>query len=88
MKKIKTKRLIFCRGSEYLIGATEYDGKLTDENILQSFHEVGKTIVYPYGMWLLKNGEPYYRVSVCSFYQYQKSWYNLVSDNIKRILRI
>ena len=41
MKRITIKRLVFCRGDEYIIGATEYDGHLSDENILGSFHEVG-----------------------------------------------
>ena len=85
MKRITIKRLVFCRGDEYIIGATEYDGHLSDENILGSFHEVGKTVVYPYGMWLLKDGVPYYRVMVGKFYQYQKRWYELVLDAVRRI---
>ena len=45
MKKILIKRLVYTCGrtGEELIGANEYDGHLTDANILGSIHEVGKT---------------------------------------------
>ena len=108
MKKIVTKRLVYSHlgTGEVYYGEQEYDGKLTDENILDSIHEVGKTEWHATNwvgpgdkweneLWLLKPDinnpnikYPTYRIHVETFYQYQKSWYNLLSDSIKRILRI
>lgn len=45
MKKIKVKRLIYSHieTGEILFGGEEYDGHLSDDNILCSVHEIGKT---------------------------------------------
>ena len=93
MKKIKVKRLAYYNliTNDILWGAEEYDGNLTDENILGAIHEIGKTEWCPNILGLYKlnnNGEITHRIVVETFYQYQKSWYNLLSDVIKRILRI
>ena len=108
MKKIKVKRLAYYNSitKDILWGAEEYDGNLTDENILNMIHEVGKTEWHPTNwigpgdkweneLWLLKPDPnnpnikyPTYRIHVETFYRYQKSWYDLLLDNIKRILRI
>lgn len=108
MKKIKVKRLVYSKlgCSEIIYGGEEYDGNLSDENILGFVHEVGKTEWRPTNwigpgdkwaneLWLLKPDPnnpnvkyPTYRIYVETFYQYQKSWYNLLFDSIKRILRI
>lgn len=106
MKRIKVKRLLYrslLTGETYL-GATEYDGNLTDDNILGAIHEVGKTEWRPTNwigpgdrweneLWLLKPDPnntnikyPAYRICVGTFYQYQKSWYDLLADKIKRWL--
>lgn len=97
MKKIKIKRIIYAPNYSTLwkeqlstdigIGEEEYDGKLTDYNILSAMVEVGKWEWGTYGDCLVReDGLQYARVR--TFYQYQKSWYNLLSDSIKRILRI
>jgi len=93
MKKIKVKRLAYYNliTNDILWGGEEYDGHLTDENILGAIHEIGKTEWCPNCLGLYKlnsNGELTHRIVVETFYQYQKSWYNLLSDIIKRILRI
>lgn len=90
MKKIVIKRLIYTHldTGEVHLGGTEYDGRLTDDNILGAVHEVGHTAWIGQSLWKLRNGIPQYKISVETFYQYQKSWYNLLSDSIKRILRI
>ena len=108
MKRIKVKRLVYSKlgSSEIIYGGEEYDGNLTDGNILDTVHEIGKTEWRPTNwigpgdkwkneLWLLKPDPnnpnvkyPTYRIYVETFYQYQKSWYNLLSDSIKRILRI
>ena len=87
MKKILIKRLVYtCRHTgEELIGANEYDGHLTDANILSSIHEVGKTVWVGQALWLLRDGVPTYRITVLPFYQYQKRWYELLLDAIRRI---
>ena len=67
MKIIKVKRLIYSKlcSSEVLYGGVEYDGNLSDENILGSVHELGKTEWLPTNwvgpgdkyeneLWLLK----------------------------------
>lgn len=93
MRKIKVKRLVYhhLATNEIYYGGFEYDSNLTDENILGALFTIGKHEWYP-GMesiyQLNVNGELEYRITVETFYQYQKSWYNLLADNIKRILRI
>ena len=67
MKAIKIKRLVYSHlgTGEVLYGGEEYDGDLSDENILDSVHELGKTEWRPTGwvgpgdnwvneLWLLK----------------------------------
>ena len=45
MKKIMVKRLIYTNGNGIShIGGHEYDGRLTDDNILCAIHEVGKKL--------------------------------------------
>lgn len=87
MKKMMTKRLIYTSegtGEEF-IGANEYDGHLTDANILDSIHEVGKTAWIDETLWLLRDDVPIYRISVECFYQYTKSWFDLLLDAVRRI---
>lgn len=45
MKKIAIKRLVYrhLNTGEIYYGGQEYDGNLSDENILDSIHEIGKT---------------------------------------------
>ncbi len=97
MKRIVVKRLMYhnLATNEIAFGGEEYSGRLTDENILGYIHEEGKTIfqggkgcdVEPH-LLLMKNGKFTHRITVESFYQYQKSWYDFLYDYIKRILRI
>ena len=86
MKKIQIKRLVYinCYGEEY-IGGSEYDSALTDNNILGSIHEVGKTTWIGDTLWLLCDGVPAYRITVQPFIQYQKRWYETVLDAVRRI---
>ena len=98
MKKITVKRLIYSSNyhalwgeqlsSTVIIGDEEYDSNLSDDNILGTIREIGKwDWASSYGNCLVRSdGKMYVRVH--TFYQYQKSWYNLLSDSIKRILRI
>lgn len=53
MKTIKVKRLLYksILTGEIHLGATEYDGNLSDENILGSVHELGKTEWRP-SLWV------------------------------------
>lgn len=93
MKRIKVKRLMYHHlgTNEITYGGEEYDGNLTDYNILGTIFTLGKHEWHPgmEGIYQLNaNGELVYRITVETFYQYQKSWYNVLADNIKRILRI
>ena len=87
MKKTMIKRLVYTSGNtgEEFIGANEYDGHLTDANILDSIHEVGKTAWMGDILWLLRDDVPTYRISVECFYQYTKSWFDLLLDAVRRI---
>jgi len=86
MKKITIKRVVYHDGNgKEIIGGKEYDGKLTNENILGALHEVGYTKWIGSNLWVMKNGIPVYRVTVEPFVQYQKSWYDLVLDAIRRV---
>jgi len=86
MKKIMIKRLVYINGQgEQIIGGTEYDGRLTDENILGSIHEVGKTAWIGNNLWVLHAGKPIMRIEVMPFYQFEKRWYEILLDAIRRI---
>lgn len=86
MKQIKVKRLVYTnyKGAR-MIGGVEYNGSLTNENILYSIHEIGKTAWIGNELWLLRNNSPEFRITVELFYQYQKSWYDKVLDAFRRI---
>lgn len=86
MKKVMVKRLVYTDGaSPDRIGGHDYDGSLSDHNILCSVHEVGKTQWIGSSLWLMKNGRPIYRITVTTVTQYQKSWYNNLMDSIRRV---
>ena len=68
MRIQKVKRLVYSKlgSSEVIYGDVEYDGDLSDDNILNSVHEVGKTEWRPSAwkgpgdswekeLWLLKS---------------------------------
>jgi len=77
MKKIKVKRLVYTNiHGATAIGGQEYSGSLTDDNILCSIHEQGKTAWHHNQLWLLRNGQPTYQITVETFYIYKKSWYD------------
>lgn len=87
MKKIQIKRLIYTSAwtGEEFVGAIEYDGRLSDYNILGSIHEIGKTQWIGSNLWLMKDNIPRYKITVASFTQYTKSWYDWLLDAIRRI---
>ena len=88
MKYIAVKRLVYTNGAgvEH-IGGYEYDGNLTNDNILGSVYELGKTQWIGNQLWLMRNNIPTYHIHVEIFYQYQKSWYDLLYDAIRRTLK-
>lgn len=94
MKRIKVKRLMYhsLNSGEIFYGGEEYDGNLTDENILGCIHEIGRSLYYDRGytsnqsyLILMRDGLMTHRVTVETFYQYQKSWYDKFLDMIRRI---
>lgn len=86
MKKIIVKRLLYTDGNgNETIGGVEYCGTLSDNNILNSVHEVGKTQWIGSTLWLMRNGIPAYRITVIPFTQFQKRWYELLLDAVRRI---
>ena len=84
MRKIEIKRIVYraTDGTEY-IGSQEYDGHLTDENILGAIHTIGKTVWRGHNLWQL---EPELMLTVEKFYQYEKSTLDLLIDRIRRII--
>lgn len=87
MKKITIKRLVYHspNSGAILYGDVEYNGRLSDENILGSVHEIGKTKWYGNQLWLMRDNEMIYRITVEPFTQYQKRWYELLWDQIRRV---
>ena len=87
MKKRKIKRIMYTSpaSGEIFYGATEYDGSLTDDNILGAFHEVGKTEWIGNTLWVVRDNQLIYRLSVEPTIQYTKSWYNWLLDAVRRI---
>ena len=86
MKKIIVKRLIYTNGDGVShIGGSEYDGALTNDNILGAIHEVGKTQWIGSELWLMKNGIPVYHITVEPFVQYQKTVIDTIIDMLRRI---
>lgn len=87
MKKMRVKRLVYrdWTGAIMAIGDRTYDIKLDEYNILNSIHEINKTIWINDQLWLLDNGNPKYYILVEPFYQYEKHWYELLIDAIRRI---
>jgi len=86
MKKIQIKRIIYIDryGKEYIDGV-EYDGALSDYNILCARHEIGKTQWIGNSLWTMRNGIPSFRITVQPFIQYQKRWYETLLDAVRRI---
>ena len=93
MKLIKKKRIVlYCPWTgEEIIGGEEFDGSLSDDNILGMYHEEGKTAwlpTYPdyLGLWLsvVQNNMrlPYYKVYVDDFYIERPTFW----DKVKRFL--
>lgn len=85
MKKIVTKRIVYHDGnSKEIISNTEFDGNLSDENILGALHEIGRTKWIGNSLWVMKNNVPVYRITVERYEQYQKRWYENLFDWIRR----
>ena len=86
MKRTTIKRLTYYapHTGETMYGAEEYDVHLSDDNILGAIHEVGKTAWIDETLWLLVENEPTYRINVERFYQYTKSWFDLLIDAVRR----
>lgn len=87
MKRVKIKRLLYHSpaSGEIFYSAEQFDGNLTDYNILCAFYEVGKTAWIGDNLWLLRDNIPIYRITVESCIQYQKTWFDLMLDAIRRI---
>lgn len=86
MKKVIIKRLAYSMGyGDVKYGSVEYDGSLSDENILGAVHEVGKTQWIGSNLWLMRGNVPLYKITVETFPQYTKSWYDYLLDAIRRI---
>ena len=86
MKKVIVKRLVYSMGyGDVKYGAIEYDGRLSDDNILGAIHEVGKTQWIGSNLWLMRGNVPLYKITVEAFPQYTKSWYDYIIDAVRRI---
>ena len=83
MKKIIKKRLVYINpdGNSF-IGGEEYDGALSDHNILCALHTIGKTAWINGQLYSLMNGQPFLHITIQKFYQYEKSWYNRLIEFI------
>lgn len=91
MKRIVIKRLMYRNlvTNELSYGAEEYDGHLSNENILGAVYTLDKHEWCPHTLALYQlnsNGELVYQITIEKFEQYQKSWYNLFWDWVRRIV--
>ena len=91
MKRVIVKRLMYrdMRTNHVFYGGEEYDGKLTNYNILGSIYESGKHEWCPYCLSLYQkdsNGNFKYQIYVNQFEYAEKSWYNLFWDWVRRIV--
>jgi hypothetical protein len=91
MKRIITKRLLYRNiyTNELFYGGEEYDGHLTNYNILGSIYVIGKHEWCPYCLSLYQrnqNGDFVYQIYVEQFEYAEKSWYNLFWDWVRRII--
>ena len=87
MKKIIVKRLMYhspASGDTFCGGET-FDGSLSDDNILGAIHEIGKTTWVGDQLWAIRGNDLVYRITVEEFVQYQKRWFELLWDQIRRI---
>lgn len=86
MKKVIVKRLVYSAGyGDVKYGGVEYDGSLSDDNILGAIHEVGKTQWIGSNLWLMSGNVPLYKITVEAFPQYTKSWFDYLIDAVRRI---
>ena len=87
MKKTIVKRLVYHSpaSGEVFYGGMEYDGNLTAENILGSIHEIGKTQWVNGNLWVVRDGQLIYRITVEDFIQYTKTRFELFMDAVRRI---
>lgn len=87
MKKIIVKRLMYrspASGDTFYGGET-FDGNLSDDNILGAIHEIGKTTWVGDQLWAIRGNDLVYQITVEEFVQYQKRWFELLWDQIRRI---
>ena len=92
MRKIKTKRLVYSHNPNFATidayGGVEYDGRLSDENILGVFYEPGYWDWSPHWKNVLeshKDSLSWY-MKVGTFYHYEKTKLELIIEAIVRIL--
>ena len=92
MKKTNVKRLLYFQvgTGKILYGGESYDENLTSHAILCSVYTAGKHVWssnrydYPALYQLDEHGQVKYIISVQKICQYQKSWYNLLWDWVRR----
>lgn len=87
MKKTLIKHIVYTSpaSGDTFICDIPYDGRLTDENILGAFHEVGKTKWVGHNLWVVRDNQLVYRLSIETTIQYTKSWYDLLLDALRRV---
>ena len=95
MRKIKVKRLVYFQvgTGKVFPGAESYDGNLYSHAILCSVYTKGKhewsvnQYDYPALYQMDEHGKLKYIIHVQNFYQYQKTWIDMLCDEIKRALQ-
>lgn len=89
MKKIQIKRVCLVSPTgERMDFAQDFIGTLSDEAVLGTFHEIGKTIWIGESLYKIQRNEGiirHYRYEVYPVTQYVKSWYNVLLDAVRRI---
>ena len=89
MKKIQIKRVFLVdEAHNYMVLPQDYIGTLTDAAILDSLYQLGRDVWIGNELYHIVHQDGqirHLRYEVTLVTQYEKSWYNLLLDAVRRI---
>ena len=89
MKKTQIKRVFLMDGNTIrMVIPQDFLSTLSNEAILGAFYEVGRTVWIGHNLYHIVHQDGmirHLRYEVSTVTQYEKSWYNLLIDTIRRL---